>query len=685
MDFSLLKHAVSAQFKKMGDAQLFCTAVEKDELWDTYLGSFPAGTNPMFRERTEHDCSCCRQFIRAVGNVVSIEGGKLVSIWDGKVSDPAYQAVADAMSQLVKSRAIADEFFHYEAQVGTDKNFEDVLGKVQTWEHFHLHLPAGRVMRKDKIATKRSEIRSAHDVFQRALNELSLDAVDTVLELISQNSLYRGNEHKFAVEAFRKAKVAFDKLPAAERDPFVWLAVKANPGSVTSIRNTSIGTLLTNLSENMDLDVAVGKFEATVAPQNYKRPTALVTKAMVEKAKATITELGLTGALERRYAHQSDITVNNIIFANRATRNVLEGDVFDSIPVKTSTRKLDKVEEVSIENFINQIVPNADSIEVMFENKHISNLVSLIAPVDPGAASLFKWDNNFSWSYNGDVADSMRQKVQERGGRVDGVLRFTHMWNHLGRNASLMDLHVFMPGSEHQDGCHDRYPRGRRVGWNNRNDHMSGGRQDVDYVNPAPPNYVPVENITFPNLNKMPEGIYTFKIHNWQLRQPTEAGFSAEIEFGGNIYEFEHQAPLKHKEWVTLAQIELNKGQFKILNMRQTSQSTKSAWNLQTQTFHPVNLMMLSPNYWDGHGVGNKHYFFMLEGCLNDGQARGFYNEFLREDLNKHRKVIEIVGSKMKTAESNHQISGLGFSSTQRNEILAKVKGNFTRTVKVVF
>ncbi|WP_316196672.1 hypothetical protein [Bradyrhizobium sp. SZCCHNS3053] len=686
MDFCLFKHAVSAQFKTMRDAQLFCTAVDKDELWNTYLSSFPAGTNQVFRERTEHDCSCCRQFIRTVGNVVSIEDGKLVSIWDGKIGDPAYQAVADAMSALVKSKPIEDEFLHYEESVGTDKNFEDVVGQVRTWEHFHLRLPAGRVMKKDLIASKLAEIRSSRDVFERALKELTLDAVYTVLDLIEQGSIYRGQEHQFAVKAFRKAKEVFEKLPASERGPFVWLAVKANPGSVTGIRNTSIGNLLIDLSAGMEMENAVRKFEAMVAPENYKRPTALVTKGMIEKAKATIQELGLTSALERRYARQSDITVNNIIFADRATRKVLEGDVFDTIPVKTSTRKMDRVEEIHIDRFISDVVPNISSMEVMFENRHANNLVSLIAPVDPAANPLFKWDNGFSWSYNGDVADSMRQKVQERGGRVDGVLRFTHMWNHLGRNASLMDLHVFMPGSsEHTDGSHDRYPAGRRVGWNHRKDFLSGGIQDVDYVDAAPPNYVPVENITFPLLAKLPEGVYTFKIHNWSRRPPTDSGFSAEIEFDGNVYEFEHAAPLKQKEWVTIAKIELKKGQFNILEMMPSTQSTKTMWGLQTQVLHKVNLMMLSPNYWDDRGVGNKHFFFMLDGAKNEGQARGFYNEFLRDELSKHRKVIEIVGSKMTTDAADHQLSGLGFSSTQRAEVLAKVSGNFTRTIKIVF
>lgn len=688
MNFVNFKNAVARQFDVMSKHQLFCTAVDKDSLWSTYLGSFPADTNPMFRERTEHDCSCCRQFIRAVGNVVAIIDGKVVSIWDAVVQDePAYQTVSDAMSKLVKSNKIEDAFLHPEPTVGTDKNFEDIVGKVQTWDHFFVRIPTANVCTGKDIPTRLADMRSHRDVLLRGLNELTVDSMDTVLDLINQNSLYRGQEHQSNVSALRMMKVAFDAMSPDDRDAYVWGAIKAVPGSVTKLRNTSIGTLLVDLSEGMELEGAVRKFEAMVAPHNYKRPTALVTPKMVAQAKATLTELGLISALDRRYANLRDISVNNILFADRSARKTITGDVFDEIATKKApTRKLDKVEEIHIDRFISDVVPGATSIEVMIENRHTSSLVSLVAPVDPVAQRLFKWDNNFSWSYNGDIADSMREKVQQRGGRVDGVLRFTHMWNHLGRNASLMDLHVFMPGSsEHRDGCHDNYPSGRRVGWNTRNDYSSGGIQDVDYVEAAPAGYVPVENITFPSLNKMPEGVYTFKIHNWSRRPPTDSGFSAEIEFGGNIYEFEYPAALKQKEWITIAQVELKNGQFNVLNMRPTSQTTKKVWNVQTHDFHKVNVLMMSPNFWDDRGVGNKHYFFMLDGCQNDGQARGFFNEFLRDDLSKHRKVIEMVGAKMKTDQSVDQLSGLGFSSTQRNEILAKVKGNFTRTVKVLF
>jgi len=74
----------------------------------------------------------------------------------------------------------------------------------------------------------------------------------------------------------------------------------------------------------------------------------------------------------------------------------------------------------------------------------------------------------------------------------------------------------------------------------------------------------------------------------------------------------------------------------------------------------------------------------MLEGCRHEGAVRGFYNEFLRGDLEPHRKVMELVGSKVRTEESDQQLSGLGFSTTQRNHLVCKVSGSFTRQIKVI-
>lgn len=701
LDFKPFKLAVAAQFEKMKGFPLFRTDVSKDWLKQTYIDSFPAGSNPVYRERTEHECNACFSFIKNVGNVVAIDdAGKLMSIWDGVANDPtvadAYKVVANAMAEMVKANPIVNVFLHTESVAGVDKNFEQLTGiDVQTWQHFFVNIPRQFQVSKDDIGPKLSDTRATHDVMLRSLTELTVDAIETVLDLILQNSLYRGEEHKFAVESFQKLKAEFNQ--AQNKDLFVWARITSVPGSVSRIRNTSIGKLITDISEGMELEAAVKSFEAMVAPANYKRPSALITPKMIEQAKTKIQELGLMSALERRYARITDITANNILWADRNTKSAMGGDVFDQLAaaIPEKVKNFDKVEEVTIDKFITDILPKATSVELLVENRHAPNFMSLIAPVDPTAGRLFKWDNNFSWTYSGEIADSdLRAAVQARGGSVTGVFRFSHSWNHPGRrNASLMDLHVFMPGSNIGDratagaGSHNSgYGNDERIGWNNRTHSKSGGIQDVDYVQAAPENYIPVENITFPDLKRMPEGIYRCKIHNWQQRSPNQAGFQAEIEFEGQIFQYDYPKPLKGGEWIDVVDVELKNGRFSVVKHHlPESGSTRDIWGVQTQNFQKVNLVMFSPNHWDEQGVGNRHYFFILGGAKQEGSARGFYNEFLKSELDPHRKTFEVLGAKMRAPESDDQLSGLGFSSTQRNNVVVRVKGSFTRTIKIVF
>ena len=72
MEFTEMRDRLISNFNEMTkDAtHLFEVSVDKEEIWNTYLDSFPFGTNEIYRERREHDCSCCRQFIKTIGNAV---------------------------------------------------------------------------------------------------------------------------------------------------------------------------------------------------------------------------------------------------------------------------------------------------------------------------------------------------------------------------------------------------------------------------------------------------------------------------------------------------------------------------------------------------------------------------------------------------------------------------------------
>lgn len=674
-NFKSFKTAVAANFAIMQQYPLFRVAVEKDELWATYLNSFPAGSNPIYRERAEHDCSSCRAFVRSIGNVVAVFDGMVLSLWDILIPEQAaYQAVADALSKLVHSAVINDKFLHYERVAGIDKNFEQITGsgqtEVKTWDHFFVNIDPRFVTKKADIASALAEPRESKNVLLRSLTEITDDAINTVLELIAQNPLYRGEEQKFAVESFGALKHIFINLKIdSDRDIFAW-ANSATAGSVARIRNTAIGTLLVDLSNGVDLDVAVKSFESKVAPANYKRPTALVTKAMVEAAKKTVEELGLTSALKRRYATIHDITVNNIVFANRNARRSISGDVFDDLTVTTKPKNLDKIEEVGIEKFLSDILPRAASVEIMVENRHASNFVSLIAPDDPTAGEMFKWDNRFSWSYNGEMADSIKERVKAAGGSVTGDLCCRLAWEYTDD----LDFHMLEPAKS-----------GHIFYMNRRQKSPSGGILDLDANGADGQRADPAENIFYADRRTMKDGMYELRVHNYN-RRSDGAGFEVEIEFDGQVHRIAYEKVLRTNTFVDVAKIKYSRsGGLEIIESLPSSQTSREVWALKTQTFHPVNVLMYSPNYWDERTVGNKHYFFMIYGCRNDGTARGFFNEFLKTDLDKHRKVLEMVGGKVKVECSDQQLSGLGFSSTVRNSVVCRVKGSFTRMLKITF
>lgn len=748
--FSVLKRAVAKQFEQMRPHGLFRVDVAKDLLWATYLAAFPEGTNPLYRERTEHDCTCCRQFVRVMGGVCAIVDGQLMSIWDVEQTGTAYDVVASALTALVRDAVVQEPFFHTEKTVGTEKTFEAVLDSgamtaTRTWEHFHLRLPDACVAVGKGIGPRLADARATHDVMARSLQEITMDAVDSVLELIAQNSLYRGEEQKFAVEEFRKLKAAYgveddtrpsgvdigpevlkiaDKLYGVlgsrdaeldrARDLFIWERQASIAASVARIRNTAVGTLLTDLSEGRDLEDAVSAFELKVAPANYKRPTALVTKAMIAKAKETLAGLGLTSALERRYAVLEDVSAADALFVDRgARRKALGSDVFEDLSSSTPERgrKLYRVEEVPVAKFLADVLPRAATLEVLLENRHAGNLVSLVAPADPGAGKLFKWPNGFSWSYAGDLADSIKERVKRAGGKVDGDFRASLSWY----NYDDLDLHLIEPLSkayEHRLGAGYRNDGvGREIYYANRISLQdTGGQLDVDMNagggSSGHGTRNAVENIFYPDKAKMLEGAYKLVVHNYRKMESQDVGFEVELEFDGVVRQFAYAKPVKDGERVTVAEFTYSrKDGVKIVDSLPSTQTSKNLWGLQTQTFCKVSLLTLSPNYWgldnavyerqgsggvkagqrEFAGVGNRHWLFMLDGCRNEGTARGFYNEFLAAELEPHRKVFEMVGARMRAEEADRQLSGLGFSSTKRDSVTVRVGGATTRVVKVMF
>lgn len=665
----------------MKDAtKLFEVQLDKDKLWNLYLDSFPAGTNEIYRKRREYDCSCCHHFVRAIGNMVTIKDNKVTTIWGFKTNDTTFQPVLDALDTFVKLHPVTNIYVTNLNRIGTPKNYE----MAKTWEHFYLDIPAKFIDKSGRsIGDIQGDYRSVKDVFKRSLDEISVDSVETILELIAQNSIYRGKEWNAPLNEFLKYKKEYMNVPEEERNNYAWeKSVIAGP-VIGKIRNHSIGTLLVNISEGMDLDTAVRAYERIVAPENYKRSNAVFTKKMLEDAKKTISDLGYMDSLNRRFAKVDDITVNNILFCNKDTaKRMGADDIFAEMSkdITSKPKKFSGIEEITVDRFITDVLPTAREVELYLENKHAGNMVSLIAPQIMDSKTMFKWDNGFSWAYTGNVTDSMKERVKSAGGKIDGDLRFSIQWNdeekHDGND---LDAHCIEPDGK--EIYFRTYRKSSRFAFS-----PSGGQLDVDIIDP-PSNSPAVENIVYADRSKMKPGIYEMFVNCYTYRQG-KSGFRAEIEFDGQIYSYDYRGNMRSGQNIKVAAVTIDKnGNFFIKSHMPESTSSKKVWNVNTNQFVPVSVICYSPNYWDEQkGIGNQHVFFMLKDCVNPENPNSFYNEYLKDELYRnHRKVFEALGSKLAVVDSDDQLSGVGFSMTKRADVIVKIKGASERVLKIKF
>lgn len=662
-DFKKFAATLYSHFAVMTTCPTLCrTGADRDDLWERYLASFPEGSNPIYRVRTEHDGSYDRAFVKKLGNVVAIAEGRVVSIWDIPGLEYPYNIVAESMSKFVKSFVIVSAFRFNERRVGHEQTTERLEVGTKTWNHFYADVPDAYYT--SDVATVLGDINTTVQVSARGFDEIDEQAVQTVLDLIDANALYRGTEFRGAVSAFQKLQRDYLNANSLRRNVLLW----ANQGNQAGrIRNTAIGTLLTDLSDGMALEKAVAVFEAKVAPTNYKRTTALVTPGMVKEAMKTIDELGLEDSVQRRFAKLSDLSVNDVLWVDGSVRNAMKegglGEMLKAAAVpKTNTGN---ATDIDIDDFMDDVLPKATGVEVLFKNTLQPHLMSLTAPVHADAPSLFKWGNNFGWSYNGNITDSIKERVKNAGGNINAKLRVSLAWF----NKDDLDLHAYCPEGHVYFGekCGDDYTVRQRV-------------QILDVDQNAPGTNLtrmPVENLAWANPK---DGTYQIRVHQYSRRETADVGFSLEFEYDGKVQQFSYDKAVAAGLIVNSIGFKLRGGElydFKINDKGLTPEGmSQVVWGVETEKFVKVNTVLKSPNYWEhSTGIGNKHWFFIVDKCKNEEATRGIYNEFLKNEFDKHRKVFELIGDKTKCPPTDDQLSGLGFSSTKHDCVTVRVTG----------
>lgn len=693
------------QFMKMcATGKLFRSSITGDQLWEAYMKGL--GEDTIFRDPASsvHNCNQCKHFFHRYANIVAIaEDNSIMTMFDGATTDE-YRESFRLMSELLKNAPVQDVFietfnylYHsvYERCTKTNEMFAlnldhtvkrytkeeaEKFGVVQPNEtrrfnHFAVSVPRDFIDFSGETAEAlQARMREDKNIFKRAMQEIPVETLQLVLDLIGQGSLLNGEAHKFKVVEFLKLSKQYAKIPESQKDNWCWIhSYKLN---IARFKNEAIGKLCTELAEGKELNAACQDWNIRVDPANYMKATAPITRQMIENAKAFIAENGNEDSFNHRCATMDDIRVSDILHANAGDGKIKPVSVLDGIK-PTSTRhkrsEFDGVEIVPIEKFMKDILPNCTSVEVFLLNSHENNFVTLTTPIEKDSKPIFKWGNNFGWTYNGNLAgkSEIKEAVKAAGGFVNAPFRFSIMWNEDGRSICDLDAHAIEPtGTEIYFSTY----KGRKTP-------VCGGMLDVDMIRPIG---VGVENIFWDNPERIRDGRYNFFIHNYDGRHNT--GAKAEIAYGDEVFTYLIDQEIIGE--VVIADVFIKNGTIDHIDhskyLVNSNAESREIYGLETNQFHKVNLVCLSPNHWDG-AFGNKHYFFMLDGAKAPESIRGFHNEFLRPELLEHRKVMEVLANTLKVESTDKQLSGLGFNATVRDEVVLRLQGSHKRVIKVQF
>lgn len=679
-DFHLLATAVLANvnsFVNQAGRYVLCvnTSEDSDVLWNNYLNTFKPEDNPIFLVNTEHDGSYDRNFIRRIGGLVHISKDNEVStIWGNADHLPSpYNYVAAHMDKTVKELVQANglkPFFvkRTESLLGHAPNIRELPnGKLIEFPHFYYK--AERKLLVDSVGEAISEPMSIVTSFKRSLETISDTALNDILELALDKNFYRSEQYLPSLQGYKTIRDKYLAAPLGTCDLLIWnLINKQTNATSLCIASTAIGELLKSYTKSGDLENEVRKFESMVAPSNYSRPKAIISSRQRDEFIKQIDEKGCRDSLNFRLATTSDLDVNDVLWTNAASRSLMHNDPLKALldtGVKTS--KPVTSNEVTIEDFISQVLPGVTKLEAFVENQHKGNFMSITSQVDPDSPSLFSWGNQFGWSYKGNVTDSIKERVKAAGGNTEAYFRVSLAWH--SESKIDLDLHCNAPFG------HIYFARNSRF-----------GILDVDMNGLDHSAVDAVENMAFSRSN-LENGVYSFYVDNYSI-EPQQGGFTLEVEYAGKITQYHYNTTVRGKERVNCLNVKVVKGIPDVIANNSLSHEAKSelVYGINTQSWVEVGTAMLSPNYWGTSASGNKHYMFLLKDAKADEPVRALFNEYLRGDLKPIRRAFEVIGGNLTCAAQDNELSGLGFSSTIRNEIKMRVHvGDKSRVYTVKF
>jgi hypothetical protein len=371
------------------EVYLASSGVDPFELW---LAQFPN------QERQSHNCNTCKSFLRHYGRIGIIDpDGTLRSpLWFEEDAPELYKPSVRALERAVRRGKVLRPFKEGKRDWGVQE--------TGPWHHMALvghksHLHISLVETPDQwSAGKVQEFKNV----QRALDDFSLQSLNTVVALLESEELYRSEKLLGAATWLRDLKQQVEQCGGQRAENTIWFAVATAPAGFCHPRSGMLSTLLDDIANCLPWQTVKKRFADKMHPLKYQRPQAAPSAGTVAQAEKLFAGLGLETALRRRYARVEEI---NAIWRPKQEQELMPVGVFSSL-LKPAEERPEYVfgasKNISWVKFLRDALPSATGMKLLIPNQ--GAFCAYVTAVDPSAGALFQWDadnlrprNPFSW------------------------------------------------------------------------------------------------------------------------------------------------------------------------------------------------------------------------------------------------------------------------------------------------
>lgn len=421
---------------------LFTTNAYHD-LHEVFLNNLP------YSARQYYNCRACNNFIDRYGDIVRIDdNGNLEPVmW--KYAPEFFKKAVEAVRENVKSSRVTGLFLTSEKTLG--------IPEAGGWDHLYINVPNLYVRTKSFYSIDQVSAEKLEDfkMIQNAVNKYSIETVETAVNLLRSDSMYRGEKILGIAEWF--LEVLHDIQNNPKRANILWKKVATAPAGFCHVSSSMIGTLLDDISEGMSFGAVQRRFNEKMNPLKYQRPQVAPSAGNVARAEKIVAELGLENSLKRRFARLDEIET---IWKPREKKSIpVSGGVFSDIKTKESAVKKTENSYISKSTmtwvkFQRVVLPNAKKIELHIIPSTKNSYAALVTAEDLNAAPIICWDteehrNPVTWYlYAGGSTPSHWNLNSSTYVEVTGITLQPNMWQ---------------PGHEHHgegvffilEGCKD--------------------------------------------------------------------------------------------------------------------------------------------------------------------------------------------------------------------------------------